>query len=696
MRTKLLYLGLFLSVAVLFVISDSVEALRVDDSCKRVEAIFARGSGAGTPEDDEARRFFSEWSKRVPNDKISQSTYALGTEKYNGYQYQHVDISDFWNGNALGAKATGGQGNDYGRSVDSGVGELKAYLAQRYEKCKSVGTFFVLGGYSQGAQVMGQALPQLSRELRNQIVFVALFGDPKLYFPEGEGFNPPACQGKEWSSYRRLLGSCDLDNGSLGSRKPYLPEDMALKTGLWCREKDFVCGTSYNPQDPGHGQYKNNDGDIDAAVHEAARRLADALSREDASVIDVKYHVIGAGTTGLDVVFVIDTTGSMESQIESAKTFARNAADKIQTLRGRVALVAYRDAGDDYTAEIVSGLSDDFTSFQAQLNSLTVGGGGDTPEAMLHGLKIAFDGLEWKNGATKAAVILTDAGFHNPDMVDGSTIDSIAKRSLEIDPVNVYPVVPSHVASNYTEIAEKTSGQVIINQGDTTAALTLALTKIENRPTGLLKLTEYSGEPGQEILFDASSSYVVDGAITKYEWDFDGDGVFEQTTTTPSATHTYVQKFDGTMQVRLTASNGTIANASAFVKIGTKVRPVLPKAPTDLNVTVLKTASGVSSIKLTWKKADNAAVLWNVRMNGIPLGTLTPDRTSLEITDVLRDKDVEFSIEGLLADRTPGAGASVILHQAEIAPSQPTTSWLTKLLDYIVQLLRNVKVGFYS
>ena len=85
-------------------------------------------------------------------------------------------------------------------------------------------------------------------------------------------------------------------------------------------------------------------------------------------------------------------------------------------------------------------------------------------------------------------------------------------------------------------MASQTTGQVIVSGGenDTIVALNKALTKIKNRPNAKLKIGEYYAEIGQEITFDASDSYVVDGKITKYEWDFDGDGKVNQTTTTPT------------------------------------------------------------------------------------------------------------------------------------------------------------------
>lgn len=667
-------------------------ALKIDDTCSQLEIVFARGSGQDLKA-EEAEQFRAQVENRIKS-PVEKHYYELGAETYGGHKYQAVDVGNALNGNPLGAAASSGYAFDYGKSVDSGVGELYNYLEQRNKNCPN--TRLVLGGYSQGAQVIGQTLPKLSSTIQSKIIFAALFGDPKLHLPEGEGIYPDACRGKNFSSWRRTIGDCHTDNGSLGARKPYLPSTMASKTGLWCNAVDFVCGTSKFFYDTsGHGEYKSDGGAIDKAAIEIAQKVKDSLPVEQGGDIDTSIPKPGLGTTGLDVAFVLDTTGSMGSRINQAKTFIRNSAQKIKELKGRVSLTVYRDSGDAYTSQILSGLQSDTTDLLAKLDAVGVDGGGDTPEAALHALKTTFDGLAWKDGATKAAIILTDAGFHQPDIVDGSTVESIAKRSLEIDPVNVYPVVPSGIATQYYGLASKTTGQVILDTGDTVAALTQALSRIETRPTALLKNTEYSAEPGKEVTYDASDSYVVDATITKYEWDINGDGTFEYITQAPTASHTYLENFDGTMQVRLTASNGTISNASAFVKIGTKELPKTPKSPTGITANVVSTKGQTSTVALKWKPADTLASKWIIAVNGVDIGYVTGDRTSLDLTDIDRSLDVELSITGVTADNELGqSGTSVLAKYIAPPVVQPptTSSWLLQLIECVRRLLASLGI----
>jgi hypothetical protein len=53
----------------------------------------------------------------------------------------------------------------------------------------------------------------------------------------------------------------------------------------------------------------------------------------------------------------------------------------------------------------------------------------------------------------------------------------------------------------------------------------------------------------QPIIFNASTSHDPDGFITLYEWDWNNDGIYEESNSTPTATHTWVNP--GGYQVRL-------------------------------------------------------------------------------------------------------------------------------------------------
>lgn len=650
-------------------------ATEAERACTQVEAIFARGSGQDLGE-GEFRKFESELDSRI-GDGITFDVYELGTEAYYGFQYPAVTVKDGWDvSNAVGASFSSGYSFEYGASVWEGVRELFGYLIDRTESCDD--TVFVLGGYSQGAQVIGQTYEFLPDEIREKIVFNGLFGDPKLYLPEGEGLWPPACRGQNLSEWRRTIPDCKTDGGSLGARVPYLPAGWTSSTGLWCNNDDFVCGSSINPlETSGHGRYADEGGAIEEAAREAVERLRGRLPGASPEDLDISIIDLGAGTTGLDVAFVIDSTGSMSDDIYSAKQFASTMADKVSEARGRVALIEYRDDGDTFVAATRVGLTSDIAAFQTGLDAMYASGGGDTPEALLTALMQSFNTLEWRDGATKAAVVLTDAGYHDPDVAQGWTLSDVVTRSLEIDPVNVYAVVPSYLEDTYSDLTEMTSGLVIPNSGDTAAALSDALGRITSRPVVFLEVREYYAQPGDELFFDASSSYVIDSTIEEYAWDYDGDGTFDHTGTAPTSSHVYPAEFDGFMQVRVTAADGGVGSASAPVHITTTPpRSDLPGKPQDVNATILETADGVSRVQLSWTPADALAAEWGISVNGVHIGRAPGDTTSVEITDLERSADVVLSVVGITPEWEVGSEASVTVVAEEapeiVIPEPPT------------------------
>ena len=465
-----------------------------------------------------------------------------------------------------------------------------------------------------------------------------------------------------------------MSNGALGARKPFLPSENNSKTGLWCLANDYVCGSSKFVWDvEGHGKYANNNGPIDDGVREAVSRLKKVIKttlQSDTKIND-KPSNNNMGTTGTDVVFVLDTTGSMSPYIDQMKTFIRNYSSKIKEINGRVGLVVYRDAGDEYTAKKLSDLQLDTTDMLGKLEDISIDGGGDDPEAALHASMVAMNEMKWQKGATKAIILLTDAGYHEPDRVDGSTLAAVAKRSLEIDPVNIYPVVEKHLEGSYEDMASQTTGQVIVSGGenDTIAALSKALTKIKNRPNAKLKIGEYYAEVGQKITFDASDSYVVDSSITKYEWDFDGDGKIDQTTTSPVVSHVYNEKFDGIMQVRMSTSNDTVSNISAPVKVGIKPNlPVGPGAP-QVSAKIIERNGNKATIRLNWQPVDELSSRWLIRLDDNNLGWAVGEQRQLDITDVDVSTSRKVTVTGIKADGYAGKPATIQVDNEIPAPN---------------------------
>jgi uncharacterized protein YegL len=103
----------------------------------------------------------------------------------------------------------------------------------------------------------------------------------------------------------------------------------------------------------------------------------------------------------VEVVFVLDTTGSMGGLIESAKdkiwSIATTIAQAQPSPEIRMGLVAYRDRGDDYVTKRTP-MTDDLDALYSELTAYQARGGGDGPESVNQALFEAVERFDWSEG----------------------------------------------------------------------------------------------------------------------------------------------------------------------------------------------------------------------------------------------------------------------------------------------------------
>lgn len=266
----------------------------------------------------------------------------------------------------------------------------------------------------------------------------------------------------------------------------------------------------------------------------------------------------------VDISFVIDTTGSMGSAINSVKEAATSLVDAVnaRAASARFSLVDYRDFPErtgfagDYPAKLQQDFTSDPATINAAIQGLALGSGGDTPETMFSGIDRAFD-LSWRPGVKKLVVVLADAPPLSPEPVTGLTADDIVARSLAIDPVEAQVVdIGSAGSAAVQDIVARTNGALY--RSAPSAAADQIATAID---TSLDKPYAWAGGPyvgriGKAHALDGSGSYGVTAPIVRWEWDVDGDGTYDIDTNTASATHTYEEPFDGLVGLRVTDAGG--------------------------------------------------------------------------------------------------------------------------------------------
>lgn len=168
----------------------------------------------------------------------------------------------------------------------------------------------------------------------------------------------------------------------------------------------------------------------------------------DAPAIAVELERPGGpdAVVALDVLFLIDATGSMGDEIERLKSTVDEVALRASALDTpvdlRLGLTVYRDEGDAYVTRTFD-FTADVGSFQAALADVTADGGGDYPEALDEALADALAKPAWRSPDTTIQLVflLADA----PPQI-GRQVEQPYDASLRIAAergIRIYPIASS-------------------------------------------------------------------------------------------------------------------------------------------------------------------------------------------------------------------------------------------------------------
>jgi Mg-chelatase subunit ChlD len=210
-----------------------------------------------------------------------------------------------------------------------------------------------------------------------------------------------------------------------------------------------------------------------ASLPAALLLAAGAAAKEPARAV-----AVADSRPRIDVVFVLDTTGSMGGLIEGAKAKIWSIANQIvsakPTPRLRIGLVGYRDRGDEYVTKRFD-LSDDIDTIYGHLQGFQAGGGGDTPESVNQALHEAVHEMSWTPGrdALKIVFLVGDAPPHMdyPDDVKYPvTLQAAVKKDLIVNTVQcggmaltvpVWKEIASLAEGKYVAIGQTGDMQVV-------------------------------------------------------------------------------------------------------------------------------------------------------------------------------------------------------------------------------------------
>ena len=118
----------------------------------------------------------------------------------------------------------------------------------------------------------------------------------------------------------------------------------------------------------------------------------------------------------LDLLFLVDTTGSMSEEINRVRDTIQSVSAQIRRLPARPSLrlgiVLYRDREDEYVTRRRP-FTTDVDAFQKALADVRADGGGDEPEDLNAGLQQAVEAMDWTpENAVRMMFVIADAPPH--------------------------------------------------------------------------------------------------------------------------------------------------------------------------------------------------------------------------------------------------------------------------------------------
>ena len=167
-------------------------------------------------------------------------------------------------------------------------------------------------------------------------------------------------------------------------------------------------------------------------------------------------------TPRLDVLFLLDATGSMDDEISRIQQTIASIAERIDSIEPRpelrFGLVSYRDRGDEYVTRAFD-FTGDLAAFREQLLQVRAAGGGDEPESLNEALHMAVQQVDWADDAVRLTFLVADAPPHLDYQQD---YDYIAEAGAAVARgVKIYTIAASNTGREAEYILRQIAQQTL-------------------------------------------------------------------------------------------------------------------------------------------------------------------------------------------------------------------------------------------
>ncbi len=221
-----------------------------------------------------------------------------------------------------------------------------------------------------------------------------------------------------------------------------------------------------------------------------------------------------------DIVLMADRTGSMGGAISNVKANMASIVSSVQAAQpqAQFAVTSYCDFGEADVFQVHSPLSGDTAAVTAAVNSITLCGGGDGPEAQLNALGLIGTGsVPFRTDSTRIVVWFGDAPGHDPSgtFTEASATAALQSVDARVVAVNVGAL---NATDQATRITDATGGTYLsgVTAGQVSAAILEGLASL---PVDVAAVP--TCDPGLSVSLDPATQTVTSGT----------DAVFAETIT---------------------------------------------------------------------------------------------------------------------------------------------------------------------
>jgi Secretion system C-terminal sorting domain/von Willebrand factor type A domain len=181
---------------------------------------------------------------------------------------------------------------------------------------------------------------------------------------------------------------------------------------------------------------------LETTINDKKSDLGGVQPYDVAGIEQYKIDQPCAAPRVVDIMWVVDATGSMGDEIQYLKTEVLDVIGRVQAtqpdLQFRMGSVFYRDHGDDYVVKS-SGLHSDLNRTVDYIRQQYAGGGGDYPEAVEEALTAAIVHQQWSQTAVaRICFVVLDASPHQSPEINRQLAlvqAEAARKGIRIVPI---------------------------------------------------------------------------------------------------------------------------------------------------------------------------------------------------------------------------------------------------------------------